>query len=1213
MEAQKKATKLTEEANAETKKRVTVLSQLEQAEKSLKIAQSEDAIAVQKIRVETQELNKANKEHAKNMLGLITPYQKFAKEVNEAKKTAKSLGVEMVELERKFKKGEITQKEYNRQINKLSGEYVEATVKAKGLDSAVKRIDSSVGDSQRNVGNYKSALGGLTSSFKGMLAAFGVVGAMDMFAGIVTGSFETVKKLNAQNYALQQIFETESQIAFQKQYLSDITNRYGLELVSTTDAYTKYAAAIKGTYLEGEKGRAIFESFSGASAKLGLSAVEQAGIFKALEQMISKGKIQAEELRGQLGDRMAGAFKLFAAGIGVSTIELDNMLKKGEVIADDVLPRVSERLNETYDLSKSSKVETLVSAQTKLKNAWTEFLDETAGNKEFIDGLATGMEGLGFVLNFLLDTLISKGADGTSVVGDLVDVIQSLFEAVGDMAEGLGLIDEKTKNNLFSLNQFQNDLKSINAVISIVSGSLRYLIETVTNFFSTMFQTDGWDKFNKKMEASADKLLNAVDTYNKVQDGISAASKKGLAYNGEANPYTAAWQKAQKEKVAYFQLNGKYFTTKTGKNTGKSVDDYIDRGSKLVAKEKAPQMTAAGLNAEKAAKEALSAAKKRAREEEAARKKAIADQKREDREAEKIQLARYNSEKENIDKTYQLRIDAIKNNINLSKEDPHSSESDKLANQIKFYSELIKANDEYYNALITNAKKNSQEKFIPDFERQRDIKSGEFQHSQLSLSLKTPEAAKADLEYSQKIAENLRLATTEEQKSAILNNSNLSVKEREFLLSVNELENKKEGLEIDRTNLLQRQAILISKGLEGKLTREENLELAENAEILATSKNEIEEIRKEIESIRFKKIADGFAPIIDLISNGLNDLGLTNVASQFSDMYQRILKEGADFKMTLGDYMMAAGAIIGDFATQLVEAQTEKRMEALDAQLKASQSATDQELGFIDARLERLNSLENATKEQISERNALEDEARTVREQQIEREKQIEAQRAKAQQRAQAQQALISGGVAAINSYASLASIPVVGPGLGLAAAIAALSFAGLQAAFIMSKDPVPQYFVGRSDGPEEMALTQERGREIIASKSGKVKSLGNDKGATLTKLSAGDKVFTAAESYKMFSQFPNLNVGDSIHKIDNSKLSPIILQQSEIDYDKLASKIKDGYEQIMRKFDKITTFEDEDGNMYRQKGGQIPEYIGKKRVPRQNIEIKIKNRNVRD
>ncbi|EPW0596963.1 tape measure protein, partial [Shigella sonnei] len=73
------------------------------------------------------------------------------------------------------------------------------------------------------------------------------------------------------------------------------------------------------------------------------------GILKAFEQMASKGKIQAEELRGQLGDRMAGAFQLFARSLGMTTEELDKAMKDGKVLSKDVFPKVSAEMGRMID------------------------------------------------------------------------------------------------------------------------------------------------------------------------------------------------------------------------------------------------------------------------------------------------------------------------------------------------------------------------------------------------------------------------------------------------------------------------------------------------------------------------------------------------------------------------------------------------------------------------------------------------------------------------------------------------------------------------------------------------------------------------------------------------------------------------------------------------------------------------------------------------
>ncbi|HUV71676.1 MAG TPA: tape measure protein, partial [Clostridia bacterium] len=58
-------------------------------------------------------------------------------------------------------------------------------------------------------------------------------------------------------------------------------------------------------------------------------------------QVISKGVVRSEELRGQIGDRLPGAFQLFAQATNRSAEELQKALEQGEVSADEFVTTFS--------------------------------------------------------------------------------------------------------------------------------------------------------------------------------------------------------------------------------------------------------------------------------------------------------------------------------------------------------------------------------------------------------------------------------------------------------------------------------------------------------------------------------------------------------------------------------------------------------------------------------------------------------------------------------------------------------------------------------------------------------------------------------------------------------------------------------------------------------------------------------------------------------
>ena len=562
-------------------------------------------------------------------------------------------------------------------------------------------------------------------------------------------------------------------------------------------------------------------------------------------------------------------------------------------------------------------------------------------------------------------------------------------------------------------------------------------------------------------------------------------------------------------------------------------------------------------------------------------------------------LERYRIEKENIDNLYKVKEEAYKNELELEKENLYNSEVQKIEAQGKIYDKLIDLNEEYYKALIKNAKKYGQPTF--ELESARDIQDGNLQTSKTGAFNKMPEAVKKDYEYTNNINKLAKEAGDEEGKRLILSNKKLTVKQREYLLSLNELETQKENLILDKTSLENRQKELLDKAKTGKLTRDEKKEWAEISAKLGQIDNQILGIGNSIDKLQTSNLKENLLPLKDIISEGLGNLGLGSLTDEFDNLFNTVLDKEATFL----EKFNAGLQLIGEYGKILVDEQLKRQLSALDQQLEASRNATEQELGFIDKRLEYFANMENMTKEQIAERNALEDEARTYREQQEQREKQIAAQKAKAEQRASANKALIGGLQGAATSIANL------GLPFGLPFAVASVAMGAVMAGLIMSKNPIPQYFVGREGGRAEYALTQERGSEAIVDKKGRVKTWGNDKGAQLTWLDEGDSVLTASETLNLkrnSEPFQELDYNFYRNNAIKGIKAPIIINNAD-NSDAIAEKVGNKFDKIMSKYDKEHVFE-LNGMIYSQKGGQYPICIGRAKKSTINVNV---NRNVRN
>lgn len=210
-----------------------------------------------------------------------------------------------------------------------------------------------------------------------------------------------------------------------------IARKSGQSITTLASQYAKFLAAAQGTNLQGQKSKEIFESVALTVGKLRLPTEQADGIFRALEQIMSKGTVQAEELRGQLGDRLPGAFQIAARAMGVSTAALNDMLKKGQVLSDDFLPKFARELNKTFNIDGTG-ITNFTASINNLATSWSLFLDKldsTLGISstvmKVLDGIAGAldfltehMEGMLKALGALTGALVALS--GRAIIGGLI-------------------------------------------------------------------------------------------------------------------------------------------------------------------------------------------------------------------------------------------------------------------------------------------------------------------------------------------------------------------------------------------------------------------------------------------------------------------------------------------------------------------------------------------------------------------------------------------------------------------------------------------------------------------------------------------------------------------------------------------------------------------------------------------------------------------------
>lgn len=154
------------------------------------------------------------------------------------------------------------------------------------------------------------------------------------------------------------------------EFVRELAKKYGQDILTLTHEFAQFTSAARALDMSLDEQKKIYESLVRAAAAYHMSEDKTRDMMVAVTQMMSKGKITAEELRRQLGNHLPGAFVLMAQAAGVSTAKLEEMMKNGDALAKDLLPKFADKLNE---VTKFAHFESLQASLNNFKNAWTDF------------------------------------------------------------------------------------------------------------------------------------------------------------------------------------------------------------------------------------------------------------------------------------------------------------------------------------------------------------------------------------------------------------------------------------------------------------------------------------------------------------------------------------------------------------------------------------------------------------------------------------------------------------------------------------------------------------------------------------------------------------------------------------------------------------------------------------------------------------------------
>lgn len=319
---------------------------------------------------------------------------------------------------------------------------------------------------------------------------------------------------------------SQSQGAAEFAFARSESDRLGLSLRETAEGYGQLVASSRGTALEGEKTRQIFSAVATASTVLGRSTEETSGMITALGQMISKGTIQSEELKGQLGERLPGAMQIAAQAMGVTTSQLQKMLDNGQLMAEDFLPRFAAAIQERFANQVPTAVRSSTAEFGRLKTAVFDLMaNGTSGDTlaAMFRASSTAVEIFGKNTDIASAALLAMTGSATiSGLGKLATTIRNIGTAsalaqagVAGLAAGIGYAIGKAID-AGSYKLFDVDISGMNRPTEEMARAQKTLESNTTRLNSRLKELgySSWEEFSKA-EASGKAVFDSLsDTWN---------------------------------------------------------------------------------------------------------------------------------------------------------------------------------------------------------------------------------------------------------------------------------------------------------------------------------------------------------------------------------------------------------------------------------------------------------------------------------------------------------------------------------------------------------------------------------------------------------------------------------------------------------------------------------------------------------------------------
>ena len=238
-----------------------------------------------------------------------------------------------------------------------------------------------------------AAVGGVEGAFAG--AAIG--GQLGGIRQSLSASADYASQIQKLQIALRGVAGSQENYNSALETAAQVTRTLNVPQQEAVKGVTRLTAAVTGAGGPIRDAETTFKNVTAAIKATGGSSEDVQGAITAMVQVFSKGKVSAEELSGQLGERLPGAVTMFAKANDMTLPELQKNLKAGTVGLNELMSFIEElgvkysgtaleiassnaeagaRLTVAFDDMKAKVGDALLDTGSEFQNTFGKFIQD---------------------------------------------------------------------------------------------------------------------------------------------------------------------------------------------------------------------------------------------------------------------------------------------------------------------------------------------------------------------------------------------------------------------------------------------------------------------------------------------------------------------------------------------------------------------------------------------------------------------------------------------------------------------------------------------------------------------------------------------------------------------------------------------------------------------------------------------------------------------